>query len=347
MVFRRWQADLNRLRGDRPQVSGGLFREGRALGARRLRARRAASGRPLEWLTVRTASGDVGPAFEGGAPRPDGFGAAPAGGATADDWQGWTDGAGFPVPGGAPPGSEPGVEWRETIEVSSHGEIGRFEWTGPVTRTEWQAGPFSYPVEAPSLLEHHESGEVSMRSENGFVHVVYGPWKVIIRGLGARAERRVLATWEYRRTVEVAGGSERDERGVGAWEPVGPGASEVRLVGASERRWAGASELLARGGSEVYLLGASERLFGGATERLFRGATERLFRGASERIARGASERRLGGASERTFVGGGVGGASERLGSGYPGASENAVLPPPAASPASEADPSPYPKPER
>ena len=27
----------------------------------------------------------------------------------------------------------------------------------------------------------------------------YGPWQLVIRGLGARAERRVLGTWEYRR----------------------------------------------------------------------------------------------------------------------------------------------------
>jgi len=297
------------------------------------RAEPQASG-AVEWLTVRTATGEVGQPIAGGAPSPDGFGSfggGSPGGSGADDWQGWTDGSGFPVPGGAPGGGEVGTEWRETIETSSHGEIGRFEWTGPVHRSEWQAGPFSHPVDAPELLEHHESGDISMRFENGAVHVVYGPWQVVIRGLGARAERRVLATWEYRRTIEIAGGGERDDAELGAWEPVAPGSSELRLVGASERRWPGASELVVRGGSEVYLLGASERLLRGASERLYRGATERMFRGASERVARGASERRLGGASELTTAGGhagGYGGASERLAAAPPGASENAAYPP-------------------
>jgi hypothetical protein len=174
------------------------------------------------------------------------------------------------------------------------------------------------------------------------VHVVYGPWRVVIRGAGARAERRVLATWEYRRTVEVAGGVERDDSVVGQWEQVAPGASEWRFVGASERRWLGASELLGRGGSEAWLMGASERFFKGASERLYRGASERLYRGASERRLGGASEGRLGGASERTSAG--------RSSAGTPlGASENAlrVGAKSAVEPAGDASaPWPYPRPE-
>jgi hypothetical protein len=292
----------------------------------------------VEWLTVRTATGYVGEPIAGGPPRPDGHmgvGVGTIPGASADDWQGWTDGAGFPVPGGAT--RDGGVEWRETGETHVHHELGRVEWVGPVHRTEWQAGPFAYPVEAPALstTEHHETGEVATRTEDGIVHVVYGPWRVVIRGTGTRAERRVLATWEYQRTVELPGGVER--YGDGHWEPVGPGASEWRLVGASERRWLGASELLGRGGSEVWLMGASERFFGGASERLYRGASERLLRGASERLLRGASERRLGGASERA-VAGGFQGASERVTAGRLGASDNA--------PASSDDTLPYPRPE-
>jgi hypothetical protein len=273
----------------------------------------------VEWLTVRTATGWAGEPIVGGAPRPDGYGAL--GGGSGQDWQGWNEGAGFPVPGATGRGGEGGVEWTETTTEHVRHEIGHHEWVGPVYRSEWQAGPFSYPIDVPSMLELHESGEVSMRTEDGIVHVNYGPWQVVIRGTNARAERRVLATWEYRRSVEVPGGYERDETIAGTWEPVAPGSSALRLVGASERRWQGASELLGRGGSEVWLMGASERLFRGASERLFRGASERLFRGASERLLRGASERLLGGASERTFAGaGGFPGASERR----LGGSENA-----------------------
>ena len=84
------------------------------------------------------------------------------------------------------------------------------EWVGPLLRTEWESGPFTYPIEVPSsVVEMHDSGEISVRTENGRVHVVYGPWQVIIRGLGARAERRVLGTWEYKRQVAVSGGFER------------------------------------------------------------------------------------------------------------------------------------------
>jgi hypothetical protein len=273
-------------------------------------------GGAIEWLTVRTATGHAGSPVAGGAPIPDMNGGP--GGAGGHGWQGWTDGAGFPVPGAAAQTHEviDGGEWRETIEGAYETDLGHVQWEGPVHRSEWQAGPFAYPVDVPgtSILEHLATGDFSMRTEDGVVHVVYGPWQVVIRGVGARAERKVLATWEYRRSVAVAGGYERDEAAGGTWEPVAPGASELRLVGASERRWIGASELLARGGSELYMLGASERLFRGASERLRKGASERMFRGASERLWRGASERRLGGASERVVAGGfgaALGGASE------------------------------------
>ncbi|HVZ74585.1 MAG TPA: DUF4912 domain-containing protein [Polyangia bacterium] len=290
----------------------------------------------VEWLTVRTSTGGVGAPVAGGAPVPDGFGrptggASMLGGNSADDWQGWTDESGFPVPGGVVRQTEGGWEWRESVDTGEafSAEIGAVEWTGPVHRSEWQAGPFSFAVDAPALLEQHESGEVSVRVQDGVAHVVYGPWQVVIRGTGARAERRVLATWEVRRTIEVAGGVETIESGAGAegrWEPIAPGASEWRFVpgGASERRWGGASELLLRGGSEVFMVGASERRFRGASERLYTGASERRFRGASERRFRGASERRLGGASEATYEGRGATrvGASENFALG---GSENAA----------------------
>jgi hypothetical protein len=270
----------------------------------------------VEWLTVRTATGHAGEPIAGGAPVPDGDAQA-LGNASANvqydhdnnDWQGWADGAGFPVPGGAR-GLEGGAAWREVGAETFYGEVGRIEWMGPVHRSEWQAGPFAHPVDAPSgssTFEHHETGEISTRREDGIVHVVYGPWQVVIRGMGSRAERRVLATWEYQRTLEMPGGFERGERheSIGQWEAVGPGSSEWRYVsvGSSERRWLGSSALLGRGGSEVYMMGASERFFRGSSERLLRGSSERLFRGSSERRFVGSSERRLGGASERLLAG--------------------------------------------
>jgi len=306
------------------------------------------SAGPVEWLTVRTATGYAGAPMVGGAPHPDGYvGPGTLGGASSEDWQDWSDGAGFPTPAAVTRSVDGAVEWHETGETHVHHEHGRVEWVGPVERSEWQAGPFASPVDAPSMIEHHESGEVSMRTEDGFVHLVYGPWQVVIRGTGARAERRVLATWEYRRTIELPGGVERQggDGAVGQWEPVGPGGSEWRLVGASERRWLGASELLFRGGSEVWLMGASERLFKGASERLYRGASERLYRGASERLKRGASERRLVGASERMREGG-FPGASERHIAGRLGASENSGATS-AEAPEPVDDVLPYPRPER
>jgi hypothetical protein len=288
----------------------------------------------VEWLTVQTATGHAGEPVLGGAPLPDGFGhdggggVSTLGGHSSDDWQGWSDEAGFPVPGGVVRQTDGGWEWREVEGQALASELGAVEWSGPVHRSEWQAGPFTTPVDAPTMLEQHESGEVSMRVQDGVAHVVYGPWQVVIRGTGARAERRVLATWELRRTIEVAGGFETYGAGhgeAGRWEPIAPGASELRFVpaGASERRWVGASELLVRGGSEVYMVGASERRFRGASERLFTGASERRLRGASERLVRGASERRLGGASERTTEGRVAAREAPRPGS--LGASENAA----------------------
>jgi hypothetical protein len=181
-----------------------------------------------------------------------------------------------------------------------------------VLRTEWESGPYTYPVDVPAgSIEVQDNGEVSVRSEGGRTHVMYGPWQVVIRGIGARAEKRVLGTWEYRRQIAVEGGVERITTGGGA---VAPGSSEWMAMGASERAWMGASELLWRGASELWLMGASETMFAGASERAFVGGSEYRFRGASERSFAGASERRLGGATERMFAG-----ASERV---FAGASE-------------------------
>jgi hypothetical protein len=304
--------------------------------------REPVGGGPVEWLSVRGASGPVGGAFTGapgsngashggpGGGAADGGAGGPGGGGAgeAQEYQDWTQFAGFPIPGGQ---RLFGRRWTRNEGTTEQwtSEWTRTEWTGAVLRSEWEAGPFSYPVEVPSgSVEYQDNGEVSVRSEGGRTHIMYGPWQVVIRGLGARAERRVLGSWEVRRQVEVTGGVERTFEAAGLQQV---GSSEWMALGASERAWMGASELLYRGASEMWLLGASEVLMGGASERGFMGASEFRYRGASERMLVGASERRLGGATERMFAGASenmYAGASERMlggGSEYMGASERFI----------------------
>jgi hypothetical protein len=305
--------------------------------------REPVGGGPVEWLSVRTATGPVGspwtgqpPAPGGGAPAgapgaDEGGGGPPPGGfdegfpVPGDQWSEWSEVGGFPLPGGQRLVGRR-WQWQEASGTEWTSEMSRSEWIGPVLRTAWEAGPFTYPVEAPSLVEYRDTGELAVRTEGGRVHVVYGPWQVVIRGIGARAEHRVLSTWEYRRQIELVGGGERT---VFAKGTLAPGSSEWLMLGSSERVWQGASELLMRGGSELWLLGASELLLGGSSETMFQGASEYRLRGASERWAmgaterlfRGATERMLGGASETMFAGASerrMGGASEL----YAGASE-------------------------
>jgi hypothetical protein len=279
-------------------------------------------GGAVEWLTVR-ASGEMHPyypqpagpggseaTYGGGAPA--GGGGEPAGGGgSSEGWGDWT-----PAFEGGQQHTGHRVfgrrwEWHEASGTAWAGDLTRTEWIGPLMRTEWESGPFTYPIEVPSTVEVRDGGEMSVRTEHGRVHIVYGPWQVVIRGLGARAQRRVLGTWEYRRQVAVSGGTEKYGAVTGS---VAPGSSEWMAMGASERAWLGSSEILARGASELWLMGASETRLGGASELMYAGASERRMRGSSELMYAGASERMMRGASERI-----TGGASEQM---YAGASE-------------------------
>ena len=174
---------------------------------------------PIEWLSVRTASGWAGSPFTGSPPGPGGGApaGAPGGGARGGGggggeappagWEDWTPQAGFPVPGGQ---RVLGRRWEvQEGGVTWTSELNKSEWSGPLLRTEWEAGPFVYPMEVPAAVEFRDSGEIAIRNEGGRVHISYGPWQVVIRGLGARAERRVLGTWEYRRQIALTGGVER------------------------------------------------------------------------------------------------------------------------------------------
>ncbi|HVY37985.1 MAG TPA: DUF4912 domain-containing protein [Polyangia bacterium] len=306
--------------------------------------REPAPGGAVEWLTVR--AGNVAYAASPQAPMPAGGqagGAGAPGGGGGDaasnggpggggGWSDWSPShEGFPVPVGHRVFNRR-WEWQEATGTAWTGELTRSEWMGPLLRSEWEAGPFTYPIEIPSSVEVHDGGEMSVRTEHGRVHVVYGPWQVVIRGIGARAQRRVLGTWEFRRQIAVTGGTERFGTTTGATNGTfAPGSSEWMAMGASERAWMGSSELLFGGGSEMWIMGASETRLGGASElmyagaselrmrgaseRMFAGATERLFRGSSERLVGGASEQMLAGASERRLGGGSenLRGASERM----------------------------------
>ena len=198
------------------------------------------------------------------------------------------------------------VEWQETGGEGWTEVEARLEWQGPVTTSTWEAGPFSYPVDVEPPSRQEWKGPSFAFKVAGVTHVVYGPWQVVIRNLGARQERAVLGRWEMYRSWVSEGG--REVAGaVRSGAAVALGASE--RMGASERRWLSGSELRLGGASEIWRLGASELRLRGASEILFAGASQWLLAGASERRAMGASERRLGGASERV-----LGGASERLG---------------------------------
>lgn len=220
------------------------------------------------------------------------------------------------------------VEW-QAISGERWAEIfGRTEWAEPAVVTSWEAGPFTYPVRIdPPTREAWEGGAMVYRVGD-VTHVVSGPWRVVIRNLGARFGRAVLGRWEIFRWRVVQWGPE--VRALPSARPAAAGASEQVALGASERRWIAASELRLGGASELWRIGASEVLFRGASERLYAGASEWRLRGASEvrlagasevRLA-GGSEVRLAGASEQRFAGGSelrLGGASERA---WGGASE-------------------------
>jgi hypothetical protein len=300
---------------------------------------------PVEWLSVHEATGDVGTPASGAPPAPapgpasgpsGGHAGPPAAHGAAHPPGAWAEGE-YWVVSDSPAFREWALrsgweshDFLRTDWVGGHGRLEwfatgqRFEWVGPVVKSAWEAGPFPMPVEAPGIVEERHEGPVLVQKIGDRTRVIYGPWEVVIRGVSGRAEGRVLARWEVRKSwvsdvgFEVEGGTVR-------WQALtpeqrtatAPGASEALLGGASERGWLVGSELRLAGASEVFRVGASEFRYQGASETLFAGGSERQFRGASERRLRGASERLVRGASESLAQG-----ASERL---YAGASERAA----------------------
>jgi hypothetical protein len=275
----------------------------------------------VEWLTVRTATGPVDQAAPGGSP------------------------GGLGSPGGVPPsapveperasgGGDGAIElsewswtgweelfqttWQELFRTRWRDGQPSLDWSTPVLRSTWEAGPFPLPVEAPRVTEEFYEGPVTViPAENGTTRIVYGPWQVVVRGLGGHAEKRVLARWEVAASWVVEMGVERVIRtlspshlGDRVQHDTAGGAAMVgssALLGASERRWLSASEMRLRGASELYFAGASEVRWRGASElllgseRRLLGASERRWLGSSENVRLGASEQRLGGASEAAY----------------------------------------------
>jgi hypothetical protein len=289
-----------------------------------------------EWLSVRSMTGPIEHAGRGPHVRRQAPGVAP--------------GAAHPPPPGE--GQRRHVAllpWEESFTIGEGGRQEVYEWEeyhtngttefhremtweSPVMVSAWDAGPFSFPVSAPEPVREDFTGPSRVYRVGGRVHVVHGPWQVVIRGVGAHHGRQVVGRWEiYRSWI-----AEEKADGPGAVVEVKlPGSSERLFLGASERRWRYASEARLGGASEVFYLGASELRARGASERMFLGASQYQARGASERRLAGqsgaserlgASERRLGGASER------LGASEHRLG----GASEARLAPEvaPAPSPA-------------
>jgi hypothetical protein len=274
-----------------------------------------------EWMTVRT--GVVEDVHRSPAPRRGGTGAG--GGAPGPlpiDGEGYWS---VREPGGVheivlrhlTEGGWEKVEWSESGGEGWFALEGRVEWESPRILTSWEAGPFAYPVEIEPPRREERAGHSFAYRVGSVTHVVEGPWRVVIRNVGAHSERHVVGTWEIHRAWTAMGGRvvrTGGRAGVGASEAAWMVGSEARMGGASERWRIGASELAWRGASERLLAGASQWRYGGASERAFAGGSELRFGGASERAWAGASEARLGGASESAMSG-----ASEHA---YPGASE-------------------------
>jgi hypothetical protein len=275
-----------------------------------------------EWMTVRAGSLEAaGRGMPGG-----GAGGGPAASLNEpmsfDQIPLWQQ---FRTPGGeqvvrlGESGHEERIQWEEVWRDEQGEEHRIVSWESPVMVSSWEAGPFTYPVETPGATTEasHFQGALNVYKVEGRTHIVYGPWQVVIRGLGGHYQRQVLARWEVQRSWVSQEGHEVRGVRVVAHEGAGPGgSSELLTLGSSELRWRGESELRLMGGSERMYLGASERRARGASERMYRGASEWLVRGASEQRLAGASELRFKGASERILGGASelhFKGASERL----------------------------------
>jgi hypothetical protein len=297
-----------------------------------------------EWLTVRAAGAEVVRSWmpshrehAGGPDRAGWSAGADAGPGTVrgDAGEAVMPAAAWDFGLHAAPGAERVIERTEWEEIRNDGMTEahrRVTWEEQSTISSWQEGPFSHPVEVPAPVFESFVGRTRVFRSGTRTRIVYGPWQVVIRGVGASSAASVISRWEVYRSwgeetgVDVVSFDHGGDEGAAM-----PGASERLLAGASERRWRGGSEVRLGGASELYRIGASELRLMGASEIMYAGASERLRKGASERRLGGASEWRVGGASEQRLGGAGaerLGGASEQR---FIGASENFQGRPPTA----------------
>ncbi|HEY0707063.1 MAG TPA: DUF4912 domain-containing protein [Polyangia bacterium] len=298
--------------------------------------REPAWGGEPDWMTVRVSTGDIEGHGNGPGPGGPGPGPGPGGpGGGGEHAHGHGGGEGLPYnpmffqQGGGQLGQVRRFmwggrfagdgelypteifRWEEVANVEFDAEVFRsWSWESGAELESWSAGPFAFAVESPQAVQHLFGGSARVFRSGPRTHVVYGPWQVVIKGLGAHAEREVLGKWEIFRSWSGTGlppGVQLGGEGAGVVQ-----SANVLHVGASEIRLGGASERYRIGASEIRLGGASERMFVGSSELRFAGASERSWKGASELLLAGSSERRIGGASELRS-----GGASEgRLGAG-------------------------------
>ncbi len=326
-----------------------------------------------EWLTVQVSSGHIeGEGARGlqgwspGVPAPGPAGAHGDPGAHGGgDWHqvgegGEPGGVRRRIWAGRAHGRDVETSWEERTEWEEYGQFGELEsevmrtlsWEGQSEMSSWAAGPFEYPVELPATIRETYSGTTRVLKAGGRLHMLWGPWQVIIKNIAPHAEHQLLSRWEVFRSwttsawKEITSGAIKQQQApgngvtpggaselrMGASERWGRSGSELRLGGASERFRLGASELRLGGASEQAYLGASQWVARGASERRLGGASEWQYLGASERRLGGASERRLGGASEWQHLGaseGRLGGASEY----FLGASEQRLASPPSGTP--------------
>jgi len=112
-----------------------------------------------EWLTVHSASGPVGSPFRAG---------------QGEEAHGGAGEPSYPAPSGGPGQGhtfeygqghhelvhriiaqmiEHRWDWERVFSYEWASALSTVEWQGPIVRTSWEAGPFTFPVEVPGLTE--------------------------------------------------------------------------------------------------------------------------------------------------------------------------------------------------
>ena len=257
-----------------------------------------------EWTTVRVASGEIAGGSHGVSGRR--RGRAVLAGLSSGPDQPDRDGMGEDVIAGVRRRMWEGrlaVEGGELVERQTWEEAGTTElypelsygwsWEGDREVASWSAGPFSYPVELRSgLVRESYAGTARTFRVNGRTHVVWGPWQIVIRGVGAHAEQEVLARWEVYRSWTSSG-----------WREVEPTAGRGQPVGSSELM-AGASERWGRAAASCGSMAPPSVSPSGPARSACWGPASAGSWAPANGCSRGASERRWLGASEWRFAGG-------------------------------------------